>query len=589
MSTRRHYPDVEVHVVMRGTAGALDEQAESAGADLIVYLDGEPASHDDQHARAVASRVERALTGEGIYAVYQPIMNLRTGRVVGAGGVRPVPRRRRCQPARPPRGGAAVGLRRELELAAVLAAVDQIELLPAAWFLAVNLSPATLMWSEFLDRLDELPLGRMWLEVNVRDEPTAWFERFSDLWPDGVARPQMALDDTGATSASLKAIHQLEPDVVKVAPELVRGDRPPARPARAGVDHRRVRQGGRGGPAGRRGGEQGRGRHAGEPRRAPGPGVPVRCARSARSGAGAGAEAPVAGRGRYVRPVTAVIMDGKALAETVRAAGRRAAGASWVRRRSAWPRCSSATTPRAGAMSRRSRSRRRAVGIASPSHRPPGRRHPGRGGGGGGRAWPPTRPSTASSSSCRCRAGLAADPVIDLIPPLKDVDGLTAASLGRLVRGSPAWCRARPGGSWPCSRTTRCRSRGRRAVVIGRSTLVGLPVALLLATKGTDATVTIAHSRSADLAGVCREADILVSAVGVGRLVTPDFVKPGAAVLDVGISRTEAGIVGDVDFDAVAEVAGWITPMPGGTGAMTPAMLLENTVDAYCAQQGKVV
>jgi methylenetetrahydrofolate dehydrogenase (NADP+)/methenyltetrahydrofolate cyclohydrolase len=130
---------------------------------------------------------------------------------------------------------------------------------------------------------------------------------------------------------------------------------------------------------------------------------------------------------------------------------------------------------------------------------------------------------------------------------------------------------------------------GRRAVVVGRSTLVGLPVALLLAAKGTDATVTIAHSRSADLAGVCREADILVSAVGVGRLVTPDFVKPGAAVLDVGISRTEAGIVGDVDFAAVAEVAGWITPMPGGTGAMTPAMLLENTVDAYCAQQGKVV
>jgi methylenetetrahydrofolate dehydrogenase (NADP+)/methenyltetrahydrofolate cyclohydrolase len=125
---------------------------------------------------------------------------------------------------------------------------------------------------------------------------------------------------------------------------------------------------------------------------------------------------------------------------------------------------------------------------------------------------------------------------------------------------------------------------GRRAVVIGRSMLVGLPVALLLATKGTDATVTVAHSRTPDLAAVCREADILVAAVGVGRLVTPEFVKPGAAVLDVGISRTEAGIVGDVDFAPVAEVAGWITPMPGGTGAMTPAMLLENTVDAYRLQ-----
>jgi len=223
VSTRRHYPDVEVHVVMRGTAGALDEQAESAGADLIVYLDGEPASHDDQHSRAVASRVERALTGEGIYAVYQPIMNLRTGRVVGleafarfrdGAGVSPRDRLEEAQ---------SVGLRRELELAAVLASVDQIELLPAAWFLAVNLSPATLMWSQFQDSIDDLPLGRMWIEVNVRDEPTAWFERFSDLWPDGVARPQVALDDTGATSASLKAIHQLEPDVVKVAPELVRG------------------------------------------------------------------------------------------------------------------------------------------------------------------------------------------------------------------------------------------------------------------------------------------------------------------------------------------------------------------------------
>src|SRR3954469_23965661 len=186
-------------------------------------------------------------------------------------------------------------------------------------------------------------------------------------------------------------------------------------------------------------------------------------------------------------------------------------------------------------------------------------------------------------------AGLAPDPVIDLIPPLKDVDGLTAASLGRLARGTPGLVACTPRGIMALLAHYEVPISGRRAVVIGRSTLVGLPVALLLAAKGTDATVTIAHSRSADLAGVCREADILVSAVGVGRLITPDFVKPGAAVLDVGISRTEAGIVGDVDFAAVGEVAGWITPMPGGTGAMTPAMLLENTVDAYCAQQGKVV
>jgi methylenetetrahydrofolate dehydrogenase (NADP+)/methenyltetrahydrofolate cyclohydrolase len=183
-------------------------------------------------------------------------------------------------------------------------------------------------------------------------------------------------------------------------------------------------------------------------------------------------------------------------------------------------------------------------------------------------------------------AGLAPDPVIDLIPPAKDVDGLTAASLGRLVRGHPALVPCTPRGIMALLAHYDVPIAGRRAVVVGRSTLVGLPIALLLGAKGTDATVTIAHSRSSDLAAVCREADILVSAVGVGRLVTREYVKPGAAVLDVGISRNETGIVGDVDFDAVAAVAGWVTPMPGGTGAMTPAMLLENTVDAYCLQQG---
>jgi methylenetetrahydrofolate dehydrogenase (NADP+)/methenyltetrahydrofolate cyclohydrolase len=121
---------------------------------------------------------------------------------------------------------------------------------------------------------------------------------------------------------------------------------------------------------------------------------------------------------------------------------------------------------------------------------------------------------------------------------------------------------------------------GRRAVVIGRSTLVGLPLSLLLARKGVDATVTIAHSRSADLAGLCRQADIVVGAAGQARMITAEHVKPGAAVVDVGISRGDAGIVGDVDFDAVVEVAGWITPMPGGTGPMTVACLMENTLAA---------
>jgi methylenetetrahydrofolate dehydrogenase (NADP+)/methenyltetrahydrofolate cyclohydrolase len=121
---------------------------------------------------------------------------------------------------------------------------------------------------------------------------------------------------------------------------------------------------------------------------------------------------------------------------------------------------------------------------------------------------------------------------------------------------------------------------GARAVVVGRSTLVGLPLSLLLARKGVDATVTIAHSRTPDLAAVCGEADILVGAAGAARMITAGHVRPGAAVIDVGVSRTEEGQVGDVDFDAVQAVAGAITPMPGGTGPMTVACLLENTLAA---------
>ena len=176
--------------------------------------------------------------------------------------------------------------------------------------------------------------------------------------------------------------------------------------------------------------------------------------------------------------------------------------------------------------------------------------------------------------------GLDADRVLALIPPAKDVDGLTPASLGLLVRSQPGLVPCTPLGIMRLLEHYGVPVRGRRAVVLGRSTLVGLPVALLLAAKGVDATVTIAHSRSQDLAGVCREADILVSAVGQAGIVRGDWVKPGAAVLDVGISRTADGIVGDVHQAEVGEVAGWLTPMPGGTGAMTVACLLENTLAA---------
>lgn len=177
-------------------------------------------------------------------------------------------------------------------------------------------------------------------------------------------------------------------------------------------------------------------------------------------------------------------------------------------------------------------------------------------------------------------AGLDAEAVLDLIPPDKDVDGLTERSMGRLVRGRPGLVPCTPLGVMRLFERYDVPLSGKRAVVVGRSTLVGLPLSLLLARKGTDATVTMAHSRTADLVDVCREADIIVAAAGHAHMITAKHVKPGAAVVDVGVSRTENGIVGDVDYDAVFDVAGWITPMPGGTGPMTVACLMENTVTA---------
>jgi len=176
--------------------------------------------------------------------------------------------------------------------------------------------------------------------------------------------------------------------------------------------------------------------------------------------------------------------------------------------------------------------------------------------------------------------GLDAERVLDLIPPEKDVDGLTERSMGRLVRGRPGLVPCTPLGVMRLLDRYGVPTTGKRAVVIGRSTLVGLPQVLLLGRKGVDATPTLAHSRTADLAGQCRQADIIVAAAGMAGLVTADFVKPGAAVLDVGISRTEGGIAGDVDFDSVEKVAGALTPMPGGTGPMTIACLMENTLAA---------
>lgn len=176
--------------------------------------------------------------------------------------------------------------------------------------------------------------------------------------------------------------------------------------------------------------------------------------------------------------------------------------------------------------------------------------------------------------------GLDPEPVLALIPPEKDVDGLTERSMGRLVRGQPGHVGCTPVGVMRLLERYGVPTAGKRAVVIGRSTLVGLPQVLLFGRKGVDATVTLAHSRTTDLVAVCREADIIVAAAGAARMITAEHVKPGATVIDVGMSRTEAGIVGDVDFDAVQAVAGAITPMPGGTGPMTIACLLENTLAA---------
>lgn len=170
-------------------------------------------------------------------------------------------------------------------------------------------------------------------------------------------------------------------------------------------------------------------------------------------------------------------------------------------------------------------------------------------------------------------------PVLDLIDPAKDVDGLHFVNAGLLQAGRKGLRPCTPSGCMRLLEEVGCDPKGKRAVVIGRSALVGKPIALMLLEK--HATVTIAHSRTQDLAGVCREADIVVAAVGRQEMVKADFIKPGAVVIDVGINRGEDGkLYGDVAFTEAAEQASHITPVPGGVGPMTIAMLLSNTVDA---------
>jgi methylenetetrahydrofolate dehydrogenase (NADP+)/methenyltetrahydrofolate cyclohydrolase len=177
---------------------------------------------------------------------------------------------------------------------------------------------------------------------------------------------------------------------------------------------------------------------------------------------------------------------------------------------------------------------------------------------------------------------LNSEPVLALLPPEKDVDGLTERSMGRLMRSLPGHAPCTPLGVMRLLDRYEISTKGKKVVVIGRSFLTGLPQVILFVRKGGDATTTCAHSMTPaeDLKAMCREADIIVSCVGVARMIKADFVKPGATVIDVGVTRIDNKIVGDVDFDEVQAVAGAITPMPGGTGPMTIGCLLENTLSA---------
>lgn len=173
--------------------------------------------------------------------------------------------------------------------------------------------------------------------------------------------------------------------------------------------------------------------------------------------------------------------------------------------------------------------------------------------------------------------------VIAAIAPEKDVDGFHPENVARLWLNQPCILPCTPKGIIALLDKAGVEIAGKKAVVVGRSNIVGKPVAKLLLDR--NATVTIAHSRTQDLPAVCREADILVAAVGRAQMITADYVKPGAAVIDVGINRVNDRLVGDVDFDSVAPVAGAITPVPGGVGPMTITMLMQNTIECFRRRQ----
>ena len=171
-------------------------------------------------------------------------------------------------------------------------------------------------------------------------------------------------------------------------------------------------------------------------------------------------------------------------------------------------------------------------------------------------------------------------PVLDAILPSKDVDGFHPENVGLMLQGRPRFLPCTPHGIMKMLEHEGVETRGKHAVIIGRSDIVGKPMAALLIQKGADATVTVCHSRTSGIADITRQADILIAAVGRPRFVTGDMIRPGCVVIDVGINRIDNSLVGDVDFEAASEIASAITPVPGGVGPMTIAMLLRNTLRA---------
>jgi methylenetetrahydrofolate dehydrogenase (NADP+)/methenyltetrahydrofolate cyclohydrolase len=170
--------------------------------------------------------------------------------------------------------------------------------------------------------------------------------------------------------------------------------------------------------------------------------------------------------------------------------------------------------------------------------------------------------------------------VLLAVSPVKDVDAFHPENVGRLVQGRPRFLPCTPQGVQQLLLRSGIEIAGKHVVIIGRSEIVGRPLSIMLSQRGAgaDATVTLCHSRTADLAAIARTGDILIAAIGQAKFVTAEMVKPGATVIDVGINRTAEGVVGDVDFEAVTKVAGAITPVPGGVGPLTIAMLLRNTL-----------